>query len=208
MASNINPNNINGAYPIAGQDNDSQGFRDNFTNIRTNLNFAKVEIEDLQSKAILKSPLNGGTVANDFHGTQLTGARTSGFTEVLVNYGTQPLVGGGSGQVELNFDSGSVHKVITNGPIAVTFRWDSVALITGGTYASMKFLVTVVNIEDTITFPASVTIGNASAGLTAPVVGDPALVFAPSQTELGTYMFELSTYDAGTNVIIRKMLSI
>ena len=31
MTSSINPNNIDGTYPIAGQDNDSQGFRDNFT---------------------------------------------------------------------------------------------------------------------------------------------------------------------------------
>ena len=35
MASNINPNNVDTTYPIAGQDNDSQGFRDNFTNIKT-----------------------------------------------------------------------------------------------------------------------------------------------------------------------------
>ena len=35
MASNINPNNIDGTYPVAGQDNDSQGFRTNFTNIKT-----------------------------------------------------------------------------------------------------------------------------------------------------------------------------
>jgi hypothetical protein len=31
MASNINPYNIDGTYPVAGQDNSSQGFRDNFT---------------------------------------------------------------------------------------------------------------------------------------------------------------------------------
>ena len=36
MTSAINPNNIDSAYPVAGQDNDSQGFRDNFTNIKTN----------------------------------------------------------------------------------------------------------------------------------------------------------------------------
>ena len=39
MASNINANNIDGTFPIAGQDNDSQGFRDNFTNVKTNLNY-------------------------------------------------------------------------------------------------------------------------------------------------------------------------
>ena len=45
MASSINPSNIDGTYPVAGQDNDSQGFRDNFTNIKTNFTSAKTEIE-------------------------------------------------------------------------------------------------------------------------------------------------------------------
>ena len=49
MASNINPNNINGNYPVAGQDNDSQGFRDNFTNISNNFSFAQTEITALQN---------------------------------------------------------------------------------------------------------------------------------------------------------------
>jgi Tfp pilus assembly protein FimT len=49
MASNINPNNINGNYPVAGQDNDSQGFRDNFTNISNNFSFAAAEITALQN---------------------------------------------------------------------------------------------------------------------------------------------------------------
>lgn len=49
MASNINPNNINGNYPVAGQDNDSQGFRDNFTNISNNFSFAATEISALQN---------------------------------------------------------------------------------------------------------------------------------------------------------------
>jgi hypothetical protein len=49
MSSNINPNNINGNYPVAGQDNDSQGFRDNFTNILNNFAFAASEISALQS---------------------------------------------------------------------------------------------------------------------------------------------------------------
>ena len=31
MSSNIVPGNIDGTYPKAGQDNSSQGFRDNFT---------------------------------------------------------------------------------------------------------------------------------------------------------------------------------
>jgi hypothetical protein len=49
MASNINPTNIDITFPIAGQDNDTQGFRDNFRNIKNNLSTAKSEITNLQS---------------------------------------------------------------------------------------------------------------------------------------------------------------
>jgi len=65
MTSNINPNNIDGTYPVAGQDNNSQGFRDNFTNTRSNFQYAADEISDLQSNAILKSALAGTTLDND-----------------------------------------------------------------------------------------------------------------------------------------------
>ena len=43
MASNIVPDTIDDAYPVAGQDNDSQGFRDNFNIIKTNFTYAKVK---------------------------------------------------------------------------------------------------------------------------------------------------------------------
>lgn len=49
MASLINTNNIDITYPIAGQDNDTQGFRDNFRHIRNNLIVAKTEISDIQA---------------------------------------------------------------------------------------------------------------------------------------------------------------
>ena len=55
MASSINTSNIDGAYPVAGQDNSSQGFRDNFTNVKTNFGYTKSELEDLQTKSILKA---------------------------------------------------------------------------------------------------------------------------------------------------------
>ena len=46
-ASNINETGVNKEYPVAGQDNDSQGFRDNFTIISDNFVAAKAEIKDL-----------------------------------------------------------------------------------------------------------------------------------------------------------------
>ena len=48
MTSLINFAAINENFPVAGQDNDTQVFRDNFDTIKTNFLEAKTEIEDLQ----------------------------------------------------------------------------------------------------------------------------------------------------------------
>ena len=99
MASSINPNNIDGNYPVAGQDNDSQGFRDNFTNIKNNLTFSKSEIEDLQSKAILTSALTGGsTPTNDMNGTVLLGAQLQNTTQKKAEFSAT------TGSVTVNYN--------------------------------------------------------------------------------------------------------
>ena len=48
MASNLNYLSINVNFPVAGQDNDTQVFRDNFDTIKTSLRNAKDEITGLQ----------------------------------------------------------------------------------------------------------------------------------------------------------------
>jgi hypothetical protein len=49
MVSGINYTSIDETYPIAGQDNDSEGFRQNFRYIKIGLTTAASEISDLQS---------------------------------------------------------------------------------------------------------------------------------------------------------------
>ena len=91
MTSQINPNNINGAYPVAGQDNNSQGFRDNFTNTSTNFQYAAQEITALQNQAILNSQLSGGanlTVQNNMLNSPLSNALISDFALTSVSLGT------------------------------------------------------------------------------------------------------------------------
>jgi hypothetical protein len=51
LTSNINFAAINENFPVAGQDNDTQVFRDNFDTIKTNFSEAKTEIEDLQANS-------------------------------------------------------------------------------------------------------------------------------------------------------------
>lgn len=49
---------INENFPTAGQDNDSQGFRDNFARIKTGLSTAQTEITYLNTNAVDKTTSN------------------------------------------------------------------------------------------------------------------------------------------------------
>lgn len=71
MSSQLDNSNINAGYPVAGQDNDSQGFRDNFAAIKENFTRAKTELTDLQSKVLLKAALTGDTLDNDLGGSRI-----------------------------------------------------------------------------------------------------------------------------------------
>jgi hypothetical protein len=116
MSSNINPNDIDGSYPIAGQDNDSQGFRDNFTNIKTNFQYAEDEITDLQNKVVLKSALSGGTLDNNMAGALLYAAKIQAFTGTVVSIGAL------SGSVTLNYSAGHYQTLTTTGSISLGFQ--------------------------------------------------------------------------------------
>jgi VCBS repeat-containing protein len=65
--SNITFASINENFPVAGQDNDTQTFRDNFDSIKTALSTAKTEITDLQDNVVrldTDNDLNGSIIQN------------------------------------------------------------------------------------------------------------------------------------------------
>lgn len=78
MTSAIDYAAINTNYPVAGQDNNSQGFRTNFLAIQAGLETASTEITDLQDTSIVK-----GT-SNTLTGTTLVGGKYS--QNSLVHY--------------------------------------------------------------------------------------------------------------------------
>jgi hypothetical protein len=71
MASNINYASIDETYPIAGKDNDSQGFRDNFGFIKNSLTSAKSEIENLQNNTVKLNEDNSFSFENTISKAQL-----------------------------------------------------------------------------------------------------------------------------------------
>lgn len=87
--STINTNPLNVNYPVPGINNNSQGFRDNFQNIKLNLDIAGNEITDLQNKAVLKSALanTSGAINNDMANTLISNASTRSFRSTTYNLG-------------------------------------------------------------------------------------------------------------------------
>ena len=186
--SSVNPNNIDGTYPIAGQDNDSQGFRDNFTNIKNNFTFTASELTDLQNNAILKTALSGTTLNNNLNNAQLIGAQISKFTETRIDIGTQ------TGGVTVNWSDAHFQTLTTSGSVTLTFaNWP-----TSGFWTSFKLEINVASVAHTLTLPAEVSVNNTN------IQGISGNVITFSAT--GKYLFEFSTYNGGTTVTVRDLL--
>jgi len=82
--SNINYVSINENFPVAGQDNDTQVFRDNFSTIRTSLRYAKEELEIFQDSATGAARLNQ---SNDFNQNIISNAVLQGNRDALFDGG-------------------------------------------------------------------------------------------------------------------------
>lgn len=187
MASNINPNNIDTTYPVAGQDNDSQGFRDNFTNIKTNFSAAETEIDDLQAKVIVKSALTGTTIDNDFADAVVKAAQIKDFSETIAALGTT------SGTLTLNHAASHYYTVTTNGNITVAFS----NMPASGTKGRIQLAVTVGSTSHSMTLPSAVNKGtDGIAGYASNTV---------TFTKTGTYVFEFTTSDAGATIHIADL---
>jgi hypothetical protein len=142
--SQINPNNIDQSFPVPGQDNDSQGFRDNFNQIKVNLGRARDEITELQSKAVLKAALSGQTLNNNMSNQTISNVTIStaainsatltdvAFTNPVKLTGSQALVNADSDAVSLAF---TTTRFINNDSSVAT------ATLADGAEGQVKFLV-------------------------------------------------------------------
>ena len=182
MASSINPNNIDGAYPVAGQDNDSQGFRDNFTNIKTNFTSAKSEIESLQTTSVTLA------AENDFNFTGIISKAVMKNNADSVN-----ALGTVGGAIALDVSTGIIHTATLNASSSISFtNWP-----TTGRGGRVRFIVTINNVAHTLTLPAAVTLGNETVqGMSSLVITFPAT---------GTYIYDFSTIDAGSVILVEDL---
>jgi len=118
-------NLINIDFPIAGQDNDSAGFRDNYNLIQESFTTASEEISDLQGKALLVTPLIGTTSTNnDFAGAVIKNVVTQGGGVQTVNH----LLRAVGGAVTIDYSAGTYHKYSVSSATTFTISWPTNSL--------------------------------------------------------------------------------
>lgn len=99
MPSNINYASINENFPVPGQDNDTQVFRDNFDTIKNSLSTAKTEVGDLLDNAARVD------ADNDFNENRIVNAVLRDIKEL--KYAPAGIISSETtAEVEINFSNG------------------------------------------------------------------------------------------------------
>ena len=182
MASNIVPGNVDGAFPIAGKDNSSQGFRDNFTATKNNFTNAKTEIETLQTNAVQTN------TANNINDNIISRATFKDTAETVYAHGTT------GGEITLNHESGHYQTITTSASVTLAFT----NLPTTGTLGRINLDITFASTAHTITIPTAVKVAdNVSGG-----DGSSDTISAPNT---GRYLYEFLSHDAGTTILMHQL---
>tara|TARA_B100000925_G_scaffold120403_1_gene89466 strand:- start:1882 stop:2454 length:573 start_codon:yes stop_codon:yes gene_type:complete len=181
MASNINETGVNTEYPRAGEDNDSQGFRDNFSVISSNFVAAKSEIETLQTNT---AKLNAD---NNFLGNKIQNAE-------LINNSEGYFAGGTVNTSQnINFSNGTHQSFTVGADVTLTLSaWPAT-----GKAGTIRVYLNCDTVARTITFSSNAGAGTFKRVSTWPSSDTTALIDLPNTR---TYIFEFTSYDAGANV--------
>lgn len=194
--STINTNSINVNYPVPGVNNNSQGFRDNFASIVTNLNTAGTELTDLQNKVVVKQALTGTTLNNDMANTLISNASVRSFRSTTYNLGNAL-----AGTVLVDTSLGDVQygAVSSN----TTFNFGSWA--PAGTQANVQLNISVSNSSAVITFSGNIVVANANNNGVGTLenfsnIGGLVTITAPAGVTQLNYL--ISTTDCGNTLYI------
>ena len=192
--STINTNGINVNYPVPGENNSSQGFRDNFTNIKNNINTAGEEITELQDKAVLKAGLTGVPIDNNMANTLISNAAVRSFRSTTYNLGNAI-----SGTVVIDATLGDVQiGTITGNTTLQLAGWAP-----SGTRSAISLDFTIANTEAYVIFPGTVNSSGDLIENNILVGGNLAIATAPySVTNL---KYELSTTNCGNTITINPL---
>lgn len=183
--SSVYYNRINTGYPQAGKDNDSQVFRDNFTNIKQALQSTDEVVDSL------KLGLVTTTASSDFNFNTIKRVNLENVSFTVNNDDTVR-----SQAVTVNYAKGNYQKFkISSGSTNFTIsNWPSLANSTTNAVLGGNIVVSITPDSDqltTINFPNCTTIGET--------------VLPYDVNSTATVFFEAWTDDGGTTVYINKV---
>jgi hypothetical protein len=195
--STINTNPINVNYPVPGVNNNSQGFRDNFASIVTNLNTAATELTDLQNKVVVKQALIGTVVNNDMANTLISNASTVGFRATTYNLGNAL-----AGTVLVNASLADVHYGTVAANTTINFgSWPPT-----GTQSNIQVILSVSNATAVITFSGNVIASNNTGATTLEnFVSNGGLVTVTAPYGVTEMDYIISTTDCGNTLYIEPI---
>ena len=182
MASSIIPGNIDETFPKAGQDNSSQGFRDNFSAIKNNFTTARDEIGSLQTN---KANLNA---SSNFTDNEVTRAKFKDTSETVYPHGTVS-----TGNVTLNHENGH-YQTLT---ITVDTTFDFINFPPSGALGRIILDVTVSSGATNLIFPSAVIKADnvtGSDGTSDTIVPG-----------IGRVLYEFMSPDGGTTVLMHQL---
>ena len=183
MASNIVPGNIDATFPKAGQDNSSQGFRDNFNAIKNNFTEAQSEIDDLQTN---KASTNANTNFSDYVVSKATFKDTA---ETVYAHGSVS-----SGSVTLNHENGHYQTLTITADTTFSF----LNFPTTGTLGRIILDITVAPTSTgVLTFPSAVIKADNVTGSDG--TSDQMTI------GLGRALFEFMSPDGGTTILMHQV---
>lgn len=185
MTSQINPNTIDSAYPVAGQDNSTQGFRDNFSFIKQNFTYAANEITALQANTAVIND------TNYFNNNILYGARFQNFAQV------RQAAGNVSGNANISYATGHYQTMTLNGNTNLYLN----DFPSGAVNGFLTLAVTVANVAHTLTLPTEVGTGSSAASLNG-IQGISSRTITFNQT--GTYEFDFNSNDGGASIFVSE----
>jgi hypothetical protein len=195
MTSQINPNNINGEYPVAGQDNNTQGFRDNFTNIKVNFQYAETEITNLQANSISKV----STSVNEFNDSVIYGSRLQNTGYIQLNRGNV------APTANINYAAGSFQTITANANTTVNFTGLPVA----GNTAVITLAINAVAANSS-TNPYTLTVANVNNSSSGIIGYSGGVLSFPrtNTTSAGTHTYQFVTDDNGSSFTVTPIATL
>lgn len=195
MTSQINPNNINGEYPVAGQDNNTQGFRDNFTNIKVNFQYAETEITNLQANTISKV----STSVNEFNDSVIYGARLQNTSYIQLNRGNV------APTANINYAAGSFQTITANAATTLNFT----NLPAAGNTAVITLAINAVAANITAD-PYNLIIPNVNSSSSGIIGYSSGNLYFPrtNTTSAGTHTYQFVTDDNGSSFTVTPVATL